>query len=234
VTAPSAKSMSDLSSIPAHRPRWRASGPTTCGRFNRNHVPKLSPPSIPEGKASALHFRRMSSDERFALLRLEPLTGRMHQIRVQAASRRWPIAGDIQYGAVTPFGPPVELSRDRIIALHGWQLTFRHPILRTCNDSSPASIHLGIGARFLSNKPTPARLKDMNAPAHARPLASACGRFSRTFAKHPTIQACVSFWPIGWRIKITQRTLPVPNSSVFNAVRNWQSLTVADNAAKWN
>ncbi|NBO91929.1 MAG: RluA family pseudouridine synthase [Planctomycetia bacterium] len=82
----------------------------------------------PEGKVSALHFRRMSSDERFALLRLEPLTGRMHQIRVQAASRGWPIAGDIQYGAVTPFGPPVELSRDRIIALHGWQLTFRHPI----------------------------------------------------------------------------------------------------------
>jgi 23S rRNA pseudouridine1911/1915/1917 synthase len=32
------------------------------------------------------------------------------------------------YGATTPFGAPAELPRDRVIALHGWRLTFLHPI----------------------------------------------------------------------------------------------------------
>jgi 23S rRNA pseudouridine1911/1915/1917 synthase len=82
----------------------------------------------PEGKRATLRFRRIAADERYALLRLEPLTGRMHQIRVQAASRGWPISGDVLYGAATPFGAPAVLPRDRVIALHGWRLTFLHPI----------------------------------------------------------------------------------------------------------
>ena len=52
----------------------------------------------------------------------------MHQIRVQAASRGWPLHGDFLYGARLPFGPPAELPRDRIIALHARSLTFLHPI----------------------------------------------------------------------------------------------------------
>ena len=36
--------------------------------------------------------------------------------------------GDVLYGARLPFGPPAELPRDRIIALHGRSLTFLHPI----------------------------------------------------------------------------------------------------------
>jgi 23S rRNA pseudouridine1911/1915/1917 synthase len=82
----------------------------------------------PEGKLATLRFRRIAADERCALLRLEPLTGRMHQIRVQSASRGWPIFGDVLYGATTSFGAPAELPRDRVIALHGWRLTFLHPI----------------------------------------------------------------------------------------------------------
>jgi 23S rRNA-/tRNA-specific pseudouridylate synthase len=62
------------------------------------------------------------------LLEIEPLTGRMHQIRVQAAQRGWPIWGDIRYGARTEFGPPPALERDRGIALHARRLTFLHPI----------------------------------------------------------------------------------------------------------
>jgi 23S rRNA pseudouridine1911/1915/1917 synthase len=79
-------------------------------------------------KQAALRFKRVAYDEECALLRLEPLTGRMHQIRVQAASRGWPIRGDVAYGAKLPFGPPAELPRDRVIALHAWSLTFLHPI----------------------------------------------------------------------------------------------------------
>lgn len=52
----------------------------------------------------------------------------MHQIRVQAASRGWPVRGDMLYGARLPFGPAAELPRDRIIALHARSLTFLHPI----------------------------------------------------------------------------------------------------------
>jgi len=61
------------------------------------------------------------------LLELAPRTGRMHQLRVQAAHRGWPIVGDEVYGSVHPFGPPAELPRDRLIALHARQLTLEHP-----------------------------------------------------------------------------------------------------------
>jgi 23S rRNA pseudouridine1911/1915/1917 synthase len=66
--------------------------------------------------------------EEVSLLEIEPLTGRMHQIRVQAARRGWPVVGDVLYGARLPFGPPADLPRDRIIALHARSLTFLHPI----------------------------------------------------------------------------------------------------------
>jgi 23S rRNA pseudouridine1911/1915/1917 synthase len=52
----------------------------------------------------------------------------MHQIRVQAAGRGWPLRGDVLYGSRLPFGPPAEQPRDRVIALHARQLTFLHPI----------------------------------------------------------------------------------------------------------
>jgi 23S rRNA pseudouridine1911/1915/1917 synthase len=54
----------------------------------------------------------------------------MHQIRVQAATRGWPVCGDAAYGAKSTFGPAVELTRDRIIALHAYSLTILHPIRR--------------------------------------------------------------------------------------------------------
>jgi 23S rRNA pseudouridine1911/1915/1917 synthase len=52
----------------------------------------------------------------------------MHQLRVQAAARGHPIRGDELYGAKSTFGPPAELPRDRVIALHARGLTFLHPI----------------------------------------------------------------------------------------------------------
>jgi len=52
----------------------------------------------------------------------------MHQIRVQASERGWPVRGDVLYGSRLPFGPPAELPRDRVIALHAYSLTFLHPI----------------------------------------------------------------------------------------------------------
>jgi 23S rRNA pseudouridine1911/1915/1917 synthase len=61
------------------------------------------------------------------LLELTPLTGRMHQLRVQAAWRGHPVLGDLAYGSSKPFGPAAELPRDRVIALHARSLTLTHP-----------------------------------------------------------------------------------------------------------
>lgn len=59
----------------------------------------------PEGKPSRTRFeverrfrRSTANGERFSLLRCEPETGRMHQIRVHAAHAGFPIVGDKLYG----------------------------------------------------------------------------------------------------------------------------------------
>jgi 23S rRNA pseudouridine1911/1915/1917 synthase len=85
-------------------------------------------PDVPGAKQATLHFRRLWTGDEGTLLELEPETGRMHQIRVQAAVRGFPVRGDEIYGSRTPFGPPAALPRDRVIALHARALTFLHPI----------------------------------------------------------------------------------------------------------
>ena len=82
----------------------------------------------PGARQAILHYRRLTATGGITLLEVIPETGRMHQIRVQAAVRGWPVRGDVLYGSRLSFGPAVELPRDRIIALHARQLTFLHPI----------------------------------------------------------------------------------------------------------
>ncbi len=55
-----------------------------------------------------------------SLLRLKPITGRMHQLRIQAASRGHAIVGDQQYGS------SIDLVPDRIM-LHAESITFHDP-----------------------------------------------------------------------------------------------------------
>ncbi len=85
-------------------------------------------PETPGGRPATLRYRRLAGDGGCTLLEIEPQTGRMHQIRVQAAARGWPVLGDVLYGSRRLFGPPAE-GRDRVIALHARSLTFLHPIL---------------------------------------------------------------------------------------------------------
>ena len=56
------------------------------------------------------------------LLELRPLTGRMHQLRVQAASRGLPVVGDTLYG-----GRPLGKTHADAIGLHAWRITFCDP-----------------------------------------------------------------------------------------------------------
>jgi 23S rRNA pseudouridine1911/1915/1917 synthase len=85
-------------------------------------------PEIPGARWAVVRYRRLKAGPDWSLLELEPETGRMHQLRVQAAWRGWPVIGDVLYGSTRPFGLPAELPRDRVIALHARSLTFLHPI----------------------------------------------------------------------------------------------------------
>jgi 23S rRNA (cytosine1962-C5)-methyltransferase len=63
-------------------------------------------------------FRRLGLDAGRALLEAEPVTGRTHQIRAQAAAQGFPIIGDILYG-----GTPAPR-----VCLHSAALTLKHPV----------------------------------------------------------------------------------------------------------
>jgi RluA family pseudouridine synthase len=84
--------------------------------------------SDPEGRKAVLHYRILQRLPTATLLEIELETGRMHQIRVQCASRGHPLLGDDHYGATQPFGPPSLDPRERLIGLHARMLQFRHPM----------------------------------------------------------------------------------------------------------
>lgn len=81
------------------------------------------------GAGDAAGDAELSRRPQYTLLEIELHTGRMHQIRVQFASRGSPIVGDFQYGALTalletrPADPHLEP-----IALHARSLTLKHPV----------------------------------------------------------------------------------------------------------
>lgn len=76
------------------------------------------------GLRSELHYKLLSVNNGKYLLEVNPITGRPHQIRVQLASMRCSILGDLKYGASQPLP-------DKSIALHARQLQFEHPTLKT-------------------------------------------------------------------------------------------------------
>lgn len=85
-------------------------------------------PNEPGAKLATLEYRVLKPlAGGTTLVKLAPLTGRMHQLRVQAAWRGHPVLGDDQYGGTRPFGPAWEQPRDKVIALHARRLTLRHP-----------------------------------------------------------------------------------------------------------
>ena len=81
----------------------------------------------PGAKLAMLEYRVLRVLDGTTLVELAPLTGRMHQLRVQAAWRGHPVLGDAAYGGTRAFGPPADQPRDRVIALHARSLTLMHP-----------------------------------------------------------------------------------------------------------
>ena len=72
-------------------------------------------------KKAILNYRVISQKDGNALIEVELLTGRTHQIRVQFASRKMPLFGDRRYGAK---------DESRIIALWSKEISFLHPITK--------------------------------------------------------------------------------------------------------
>jgi 23S rRNA pseudouridine1911/1915/1917 synthase len=76
----------------------------------------------PAGRPASTGYevdRKSAPIEGCGRLILDPRTGRTHQLRVQLASRGWPVLGDATYGATRPF--------PRGIALHARRLEVVHP-----------------------------------------------------------------------------------------------------------
>jgi 23S rRNA pseudouridine1911/1915/1917 synthase len=81
-------------------------------------------------KRARLSYRVLRKLDRGTLLELSPETGRMHQLRIQSASRGHPIWGDSLYAPAREFGPASDDPRGRVIALHARSLTIRHPFTK--------------------------------------------------------------------------------------------------------
>lgn len=82
----------------------------------------------PDAREAVLHYRVLDTSDGWTWLEIELETGRMHQVRLQAASRGRPVVGDAFYGSKLPFGVQHEDERMRAIALHARRLDFRHPM----------------------------------------------------------------------------------------------------------
>ena len=87
----------------------------------------------PRGRPATTVYRTVASWPGFALLDVDLVTGRTHQIRVHFAARHHPVLGDTRYG-----GMPWKSMRDAArraaiaafprLALHALRIAFEHPV----------------------------------------------------------------------------------------------------------
>lgn len=89
---------------------------------DRQHRMEIATPRQPNAQQAVLRRRVLGSGSGSALVEVDLLTGRKHQIRLQLSDLGHPVIGDYQYGATRKFAPG--------IALHCCQLVFDHPTQR--------------------------------------------------------------------------------------------------------
>ena len=84
----------------------------------------------PGAKLAVLEYRVLQTLVDCTFVEFAPITGRMHQLRVQSAWRGHPVLGDMAYAAPRAFGPPAAEPRDCVIALHARRLELDHPFTK--------------------------------------------------------------------------------------------------------
>lgn len=102
-------------------------------------------------REAVLHYRTLGQLAYGTWLEIELETGRMHQVRVQAAERGHSVLGDAMYGSTFAFGTQYEDHRLRAIALHARRLVLRHPMTHEVIDATAplaeAWLELGVVPR---------------------------------------------------------------------------------------
>lgn len=78
-------------------------------------------PEHPGAQRAELDWQALAQDRGLSLLLVRPKTGRPHQIRVQLATRGWPLLGDFRYRATREFD-------GKNLALHAYHLRVEHPV----------------------------------------------------------------------------------------------------------
>ena len=87
------------------------------GRDKQRRITFVANAPGPDIQEAILDYNVLDSREGFSLVRVRLQTGRTHQIRVQFASRGYPLVGDRKYGT----------DEDCPIALWSYHLQFHHP-----------------------------------------------------------------------------------------------------------
>lgn len=98
-------------------------------RIPDHSMVEISDSTNPAAKQAKLSYRTLAIHKGRPLVEIDLGTGRMHQIRIQFASRGCPVLGDAQYGARHHF--PGFAGADRAIApiaLHSRRLSLLHPV----------------------------------------------------------------------------------------------------------
>ncbi|MFM7606495.1 MAG: RluA family pseudouridine synthase [Prosthecobacter sp.] len=72
-------------------------------------------------------LRHYNAAQRLSLLEIDLITGKTHQIRVQAASRHLPLVGDDVYGSFEQNRALKKTLQVRRIFLHAFQMALKHP-----------------------------------------------------------------------------------------------------------
>src|SRR5262245_1093515 len=102
---------------------WEAADTGSLEDWLKKDEPKARVEVVPKDTPGAQFARLLyvvrGRRDKLTWLELRPHTGRKHQLRVQLASRGYPIYGDAKYGSDHPFG--------HAVALHARSLTFLHP-----------------------------------------------------------------------------------------------------------
>lgn len=101
--------------MPEALPAGKTTG-KNCSRGNRSTACR----SKAQVKKAVLDWALCGRGERYDFIRIQPRTGRTHQIRVQMAAIGHPIKGDLKYGA--------RRSEPGGIRLHSCKVRFTHPV----------------------------------------------------------------------------------------------------------